>query len=126
MLGTIEILALILSILILVKLLFMAFGPRSWLKFAKKFYKFPAVITIIYLVLIGVLFYLLLQSFTIVEIMAVVLLGALLTGIGFASFSKDIVSLADKMFKKGYLKKMLLPILLWLILAVWTILAILA
>lgn len=119
--NAVEIIALVVSILIIVKLLVISFSPKSWYNLAKSLYKSSIVLFVVELILAGVVFYYLLQSFTIVEIMAVITLGALLTGMSFALYAKEFMGLAGKMLGKGTLKRMWLPILIWLALAVWTL-----
>ncbi len=121
--NSVEIIALILAIVIIIKLLIVLFSPRSWFNFSKGLYKSPAVLFVVELILAVIVFYFLLQSFTIVEIMAVVAFGTLLTGMGFALYAKEIMGLASKMLGKTTLKRMWFPILIWLALAVWTLVA---
>ncbi len=119
--NAVEIIALVVSILIIIKLLVISFSPKSWYGLAKSLYKSSIVLFVVELILAVIVFYFLLQSFTIVEIMAVITLGALLTGMSFALYAKETLALASKMLGKGTLKRMWLPILLWLALAVWTL-----
>ena len=119
--NSVEIIALLDSVLIIVKLLVISFSPRYWLKLTKGLYKSSVGLFVVELILAVIVFYFLLQSFTIVEIMAVITLGALLTGMTFALYAKEILGLASKILGKGMLKRMWLPILIWLALAVWTL-----
>ena len=119
--NAVEIIALVVSILIIVKLLVISFSPRSWYSLAKGLYKSSIVLFVVELILAVIVFYFLLQSFTIVEIMAVITLGALLTGMSFALYAKETLGLASKMLGKTTLRRMWLPILIWLALAVWTL-----
>ncbi len=121
--NSVEIIALIVSILIIVKLLIISFSPRSWMKFAKGFYKSSMGLFVVELILAVIVFYFLLQSFTIVEIMAVITLGALLTGMTFALYANEMRGLINKMLAGSVLRKLWLPILIWLALAVWTLVA---
>jgi len=106
----------------LIKFLFLLFNAKAWMKFAFKLYSKPALLVIIELILALILFYYLLQSFTIVQIMAGVLLGALLTGMTFAAYGKETIAWAKKIMNtKSLLKKAWLPMLLWLILMVWAL-----
>ncbi len=105
----------------LIKLIIIAFDPKVWLNVAKKLYGAQTITFTVILILAAVLFYYLLQSFTIVQIMAGVTLGGLLTALSFVAYSKDTISWATKILKKGMLKKIWLPILIWLVLIVWTL-----
>lgn len=122
-LGTIEIIVLIFVILGLLKLIIVLFSPKSWLGFVKGLYKNPTLLFIIELVLAIIVFYFLLLEMGLVQIMAGVVLGALLTGMGFALFAKDMMPAMTKVFKAGILKRCWLPIIIWLVLFIWTLTA---
>lgn len=115
----VEILALVLIVLVAIKLVFLFIKPPMWMKVVRFIYSSPFVLLTVELIAAGIALYFLLQELTIVQILAVILLGALLTGIGFAAYGKEVVSWAGKILKKGFLKKAWLPILVWLALIVW-------
>jgi len=123
-LGNLEIIVLIFVVLGLLKLIFVLFSPKSWFGFAKGLYKSPAILIIVEIILALIVFYYLLQTMTIVQIMGGVVLGALLTGLSFAFFAKDSMAWAGKLLNaKGFFKKMWLVILIWLALFIWTLIA---
>ena len=68
--DTISIIALILVIVVALKLLTIIISRNSWVGIVKALYGKPVVLVIIELVLAVVLFYYLLQSLTLVQIMA--------------------------------------------------------
>jgi hypothetical protein len=118
----VEIIALILAIAVIVKILVVSFSPKTWLNaVAKPLYKNPVLLVIVELLLAGVVFYYLLQELTVVQIVACTFFGALLTGMTFAVYSKETLSLAEKMLRSKLLKKAWLPILVWLALAIWAL-----
>jgi hypothetical protein len=119
--GAIEIIALIFAILVIVKLVVVSFSPKSWLNFAKKLYSAGTILFIVELILAAVVFYYLFQVLTLVQIVAAITLGALLTGMSFALYGKETLAWGTKLLNKGLLKKAWLPILIWLALAVWTL-----
>ena len=122
--GTLEIILFIFVILGLIKFLFVLFSPKSWLTFAKKLYSSAVLLVIIELILAVIVLYFLLQTLTIVQIMGGVILGALLTGMTFACYAKETIAWAEKLFKgKGILARAWLPMLIWLALFVWTLVA---
>ncbi len=121
---TIEIIALIFVILGLLKIIIVFFSAKSWMNFAKGIYKNPVLLFIVELVLAAIVFYYLLQSFTIVQIMACVVFGALLTGLTFAVYAKELMPAFTKVFKAGIVKKAWLPLIIWVILLIWTLTAI--
>ena len=122
--NAIEIIALIFAIVIIVKLLIVSFSPRSWWGFAKGLYKTPAILFIVELILAIVVFYYLLQQLAIVQIMAAVTFGALLTGLSFTAYAKETLDLGDKILRsKTLVKRIWLPIVIWFALAVWVLIA---
>lgn len=122
--NAIEIVALVVSLLVIVKLLIVSFKPKSWFDLAKGLYSAPVVLFLVELVLALIVFYYLLQQLTIVQIMAAIGLGALLTGLSFTIYARETIAFASKFLKgKSLLSKAWLPILIWLTLAVWTLAA---
>lgn len=113
----IEIIALVVIVLSVLKIVLIR---KVWIKVVRKLYSAPKVLLLVELALAAIVLYYLLQAgFSIVEILAVVAFGALLTGIGFAAFGRETVSWAGKVLKKDIWKKAWLPILVWLALIVW-------
>ncbi len=121
----IEILALVFSIAVIAKLLIIFVNKDSWKKFVSKIYSRPGTLIAIELIFAAIVLYYLLQELTIVQIAACILLSALLTGMTFATYSKEIIPSMLKTLKKGTLKKAWLPIVVWLALAIWTLFVIL-
>jgi len=95
--GALQIAALILSVLIIVKFLVLAVKPKAWAKLAKNLYSKPLILGLVELVLAAALFYYLLMELTIIQIMAAVTLGALLTGLSFAAFGKELLPFVSKL-----------------------------
>ena len=105
-----------------IKLLFFLFSPGSWFGFSKKLYSSPAVLVTVQVILAAIVFYYLLQTLTIVQIMGGVVLGVLLTGLSFAVYSKEAMAMAEKIYKqKNMLKKTWLIWVIWLALFAWTL-----
>jgi len=120
--GVIEWFVFAFVVLGLIKFLFLFFNAKAWMKFSLKLYKNPYLLIAIELILALLIFYYLLQSLTIVQIMAGILLGALLTGLTFAAYGKETIAWAKKILTaKSLFKKAWLPMLLWLILMIWTL-----
>ena len=117
---SIEILALILIILSGIKIITILINPSIWLnKVVKKVYVGKRT-TFIFLVLALIVLYFLLQEITIIQILAVMLFAAFIFGIGFSIHSKELIKLADQIFKnKNIVKSNWLPIIIWIILLLW-------
>ena len=103
--NAVEILALIFAIAVILKMIMVLISRKSWEGFAKWMYKKPALLFVVELILGLIVFYYLLQTLSIVTIMACVLLGALLTGMSFAFFAKDVSPMIGKIMKGNILKK---------------------
>lgn len=116
----IEIIALILIIVGIIKIIVMAFNPKSWMNFAKGIWKTP-MLGVIYFILALIVFYFLLQELSIVQILAVTAFVALLMGLQFARYSKETMNFANKLFKtkKDMWAKNWIYIVIWIILLLW-------
>ena len=127
--GTLQIAVLILTVLIVIKFLVLAIKPKAWLKLAKNLYSKPLILGIVELVLAAVLFYYLLQSLSIVQIMAAITLGALLTGLSFVVFGKELLPLVSKIMRNRSIlwgPRTWFIWLIWLALVAWTLWALFA
>ncbi len=120
--SVVEWFVLVFVIIAIIKILICSFKPKAWLDLVKGLYKNGVVLFIVELILAAVLFYYLLMELSVVTIMAVIVLGALLTGMSFALYNKDTMSWAGKILKgKTLLNKAWLPILIWLALSIWVL-----
>ena len=120
--SVIEWFVLVFAILVIIKLLVCSFNPKAWLKFAKGLYKNGVVLFIVELILAAILFYYLFMELSIIYIMAVIVLGALLTGMSFAIYNKETIAWGSKILKgKTLWNKAWLPILIWLALSIWVL-----
>ena len=119
----IETLALIIALLSLTKLLVILVNPKFWFKgVVKSIYSNPFTLQLVGLILAGVSLFYLLQEFTIVQIFAVMFFVMSLMLFGVATYSKDLLDFADKIYKrKGVVRKSWLSILIWLILIIWVL-----
>lgn len=124
--GIIDWFVFIFAILVIVKVIVVSYNGRSWTSLVKHLYKAPVVLFVVELVLAALLFYYLLTVMNIVEIMAAVAFGALLTGMTFAVYGHETVKLAENFLRgRNLLRRAWLPILIWLALAIWAILSLL-
>lgn len=120
--NAIEIIALVFVLAGLTKILIILANRNSWASFVKSIYSKPNVLLVAELILAAIVFYYLLESgLNIVQIMACVVLGALLTGMVFAAYGKELMSPMIKLLKTNAWKKAWIPILVWIILIVWTL-----
>jgi len=125
-LTTIEIIALALAGISVIKILILLVNPKTWLGLIKKIYGQQVLMTVIGLVISGGLLYLLIDNgMNIVQIFAVMAFMAFFMMIGFAIYSKGMIKMAQGMLKgKGFLKNAWFYLLLWIGLIVWVVLEI--
>jgi len=117
-----EVMAVILAVLVAVKLLVVIIKPKLWLDYvAKKFWGNVNVAVIILVFSAAVTLYFLLRELSIIQIFAAMLFASLLMGIGFARYSKDLLSIAEKRYikEKRVWKDNWLSIIIWIILVLW-------
>lgn len=117
--GALQITVLLLAILVVIKFLVLAIKPKAWLNFAKSLYSNPLILGLVEFILAAVLFYYLLMQLTIVQIMAAVTLGALLTGLSFAIFSKEMIPWMGRIIRS---KKILWSPGAWFVWIIWLVL----
>jgi len=121
MLGTIQILALILIVVSFVKLIILLINPKSWINFAGWVYGGRYLSAFILLVLSGIVFYYLIKEISVVQILAVTLFVSLFIGAAYALIDgKNFI----KSFYKSKMKNLLgngiwFYTLIWLALMIW-------
>ena len=121
-LGIIEILALVLIAIALIKLVIFIIKPEIWFDFIELLYRKPEFTSSIALLLaIVVLFFLLDSGMTIAQILATCLFVALLIMMGFASYSNEILSWARGQEPVYLIKKLWIYWLVWILLLGWGI-----
>lgn len=118
--GTLEILALILISITVIKLIIFIISPQSWYSFIEKIYSKPSLTSFVAFLLAAVVLSLLLKSgVTIVEILAVCLFIALLIAIGVAKYTDKLIPWVKEQNIVFILKEVWLYTLVWLLLLVW-------
>ena len=119
--NAVEIIALVFVLAGLVKILIILVSRNSWANLVKGLYSKPGTLIAAELILAVIVLYYLLQYLSIVEIMACVVLGALLTGMVFSAYGKELMPSMLKLLKTNALKKAWVPVLVWIILMIWTL-----
>jgi hypothetical protein len=117
----IEIFALILAVLAVVKIIVLFANPKSWLSVVRAVYTRPVLTSITALILAALVLKYLLVELSIVQIFAVMLFLALLMVIGFAAYSKEMLELLEKILRDKNVEKAWLAIIVWLILVSWVL-----
>ncbi|MBU2104676.1 MAG: hypothetical protein KKF67_02795 [Nanoarchaeota archaeon] len=118
---SVEIIALILIIVAIIKMLVLVVKPMTWMKFTRWIYKKPSVTKFIGAILAGItLYYLINMGITIVQILAISAFIALLFVIGLAEDVGPFIKKYEAQIRAGKLwKKHWFYTLLWLILLAW-------
>jgi len=123
MLTTLELMALIVAVVAIVKILFLITKPAKWIEFVERIYSKPSIIMVVALILgYWALQALLDAGITIVEIFAVMLFLVFLMTLSIAVYPKEIIPIGKKMLRdKSLIKKGWLAILVWFLLSIWVI-----
>ncbi len=110
---SIEVLATIFAVLVLVKLAFIRTNPKAWMNFAQPILRNSVVALLVYLVLAAVVGYFIFSSMTIVQVGAVMLFTSLLMGVSLAPYSQVILKVGHEILTEGVGKA-------WLSMLIWT------
>ncbi len=120
---SIKILAAIFAVATLVKLAFIIARPRIWAQAADVIIKNYQRMTVIYLIGAAIVGYFVLTRINIIDVAAVMLFTALLIGLALAPYSESLLKLSDDVMKVG-MGKTWLAVLIWGLLALWTLYAV--
>ena len=118
---SIEIIALVVIVLAVIKMIVLLVKPKAWMDFAKNVYSKPQLTSLVSLALAGVVLYYLLQAgITIVQILAVTAFVSLLVLVGLASEIQPLMKKYESMIRKGNLwREYWLYTLVWVALMTW-------
>ena len=117
---SIEVLATIFAVLVLVKMAFIRTNPKAWMNFAQPILRNSVVALSVYLVLAAVVGYFIFSSMTIVQVGAVMLFTSLLMGVGLAPYSQVILKVGQEMLTEG-VEKAWLSMLIWTCISLWVL-----
>ncbi len=120
---SIEILATIFAVLVLVKLILATLLPELWMEVTYAILQKVVVITGIYLMLAVIVGYYVLAGLSIVQVASVMLWTSLLIGVGLAPYSNIILKLREEILSVG-LSKAWLAMLIWAVIAIWVLYAV--
>lgn len=118
---TIEILALILIVVGLIKIFVLAIDPKAWMNFAKSIWNKPKLTqAICFLLAALVCYHLINNGMTIVQILSVALFITLFMAVALAPEVDDLIKKYQARIKRGNLwKQYWLYTLVWLVLLLW-------
>jgi len=118
----IEIMALVVAVVVLVKLVVLMIKPIKWMGVAEAVYGKPVITIIVSLILAGISLKYLLEVVNIVQIFAVMFFFMFLMALSVSIYAKDLLVLGRKMLKdKNMLKKAWLAFIVWIVLSLWVI-----
>ena len=120
-----EILAVIFSVMVLVKLAAVLVSPVSWMNTAGAMLKYPRACTLVYAALAAVVGYYVFARMDIVEVVSVMLLTSLLMGVGLGPYSRTILRLGKEMAGEGF-GRLWPSMVIWAVIAIWALYAVLA
>ncbi len=121
--SAIEILAIIFSIFILLKISIVLINPHGWFKVADAILRNTILTTIVYLFLALLAGYYIFRNFSITQVAAVMLFASILIGLGLLPFSETLLTIRDEMLgsRLDILRKTWFTLLIWIAIAVWTL-----
>lgn len=123
--GTLEILATILIVFIIIKLVVILISPGAWMQFARKLYIKPQVTSTVSFILAAIVLYFLLSAgVTIVHILAVSLFIVLVLVVGMAKYADALIDWAIAQDLNNILKEQWFYTLVWMALIAWGVQAI--
>lgn len=123
--NQLEILALIVVVLGLIKFIVIALKPGAWASVPKTMFAKPVLSAVVSLILAAGVLYVLLRFITIVHIFAVMLFMMLLMFGTMSMYYKELEPMVNKLLKsKSFMKKAWLPIVIWLVLMLWALVVI--
>jgi len=115
----IEVIALILITVTLIKLITISINKKSWMAVSEKVFNKPLITSLISLLLAFIVFYYLVQELTLAQIMATTAFITLLMVFGMMSYSKELRPLIKKAYTKKFNGAIILYTAIWLILILW-------
>ncbi len=118
----IEIIASIVAIFSLIKLGVIAYDKKLWMQeVSRYFYGSKTFATLASLIIIGLCSYVLLQTFTLVELFAVLGLVMGLFAFAFAQYNDEVIDLGKKMLRRKLSVPIIIYSILWALLSIWVL-----
>lgn len=112
-----KILAGIIAVLTLVKLTFLLVSPGSWLGATQAFLAHPALVTVVYLVLLAITGYVIFTSLDLIDIVIVMGFTAALVGLSLIPYAGALQKLTGDFVTQGFGKA-------WLAWVIWVVIAV--
>lgn len=124
-LTPVEWIAFLLAVLTIVKIITLVIKKSIWMdKVAVPVYSNPNISGPVFLVLAGIVFYYLIQVFSIVQIFATVGFAALIMGSSFMFYGKEMMPVFKKIINKPFSVWIWIYSFAWVALSVWVLMEI--
>lgn len=124
--SIIELLALFVVALTVIKLLVILVNPKIWYKSVVKVVLGSGLTAPIALILAAGSFYYIIQEISIIQIFAVMFFFMFITLLSFVPYKKEMMPVIDRLYKsENLLQRSWLPLLIWIGLLAWAISALL-
>jgi len=124
-----DIIATIFALLIVVKIVVLLVNPQLWMKkVAEPLLGNPLLATAVYGILAIVVGYYVFTNLDIIDIAAVMAFTALVTGLGMLPYAQTLLKTAEEMSatRSKLLRNAWLPIVIWVVIALWVLTSVLA
>ena len=115
-----EVLAVIFSVIVLLKFAGLLISPVSWMDTAGAMLNHPRACTWVYAVLAAVVGYLVFARMDIVEVVSVMLFTSLLMGVALGPYSRTLLRLGREMAGEGF-GRLWPSMVIWTVIAVWAL-----
>lgn len=109
------------AILAIVKLIVVIFNKKAWVKNVSKPILGNKASGLLFAILAIVIFYFLILELSIVQIFAVMAFTGMIIGFAYMDYSKELMSLVDKVMKRKFSGWMWIQVIVWLVLSVWVL-----
>ena len=123
--DSLEVLAVIFAVMVLVKFAALLVSPVSWMNTAGAMLQYPRACTWVYAVLAAVVGYYVFTRMDIVEVVSAMLLTSLLMGVALGPYSRTILRLGKEIAGEGF-GRLWPSMAIWVVIAVWALYAVLA
>jgi len=127
--AALDIIATIFALLIVVKIVVLLVNPQLWMKkVAEPLLGNPLLATAVYGILAIVVGYYVFTNLDIIDIAAVMAFTALVTGLGMLPYAQTLLKVAEEMSatRSKLLRNAWLPIVIWVVIALWVLTSVLA
>ena len=127
--AALDIIATIFALLIVVKIVVVLVKPQLWMKkVAEPLLGNPPLATAVYGILAIVVGYYVFTNLDIIDIAAVMAFTALVTGLGMLPYAQTLLKVAEEMSatRSKLLRNAWLPIVIWVVIALWVLTSVLA